>query len=68
VNGKDATGKMKITSTYDERDLVVWRQWHHWNSSENIGCIILEKGKQLLTLHIIENGNMNLDYFTFTPY
>lgn len=67
VNGKDATGNMKITSTHDNNDPIPWRQWHHWNSSENIAVITLEKGKQLLTLHIGENGNMNLDYLTFTP-
>ncbi|WP_337965994.1 carbohydrate-binding protein [uncultured Flavobacterium sp.] len=67
VNGKDATGNMKIESTHDDKDPVAWRQWHHWNSSENIGTIKLEKGTQLLTLHIVENGNMNLDYLTFTP-
>lgn len=67
VNGKNATGNMKITSTHDDKDPVAWRQWHHWNSSDNIGTIKLEKGKQLLTLHIVENGNMNLDYLTFTP-
>lgn len=67
VNGKDATGNMKIISTHDDKDPVAWRQWHHWNSSENIGTIKLEKGIQLLNLHIVENGNMNLDYLTFTP-
>lgn len=67
VNGKDATGNMKIESTHDDKDPVAWRQWHHWNSSGNIGTIKLEKGTQLLTLHIVENGNMNLDYLTFTP-
>lgn len=67
VNGKDATGNMKIESTHDDKDPVAWRQWHHWNSSKNIGTIKLEKGTQLLTLHIVENGNMNLDYLTFTP-
>lgn len=67
VNGKDATGNMKIVSTHDDNDPVAWRQWHHWNSSANIGSIKLEKGRQLLTLHIVENGNMNLDYLTFTP-
>jgi hypothetical protein len=67
VNGKDATGNMKITSTHDDKDPVAWRQWHHWNKSDNIGTIKLEKGKQILTLHIVENGNMNLDYLSFTP-
>ncbi|MEN2489652.1 delta endotoxin C-terminal domain-containing protein [Flavobacterium sp. B11] len=68
VNGKDATGNIKITSTHDDKDPVAWRQWHHWNFSGNIGNITLKKGKQLVTLHIVENGNMNLDYLIFTPY
>ncbi|WP_294964375.1 hypothetical protein [uncultured Flavobacterium sp.] len=68
ANGKDATGKMKIISTHDDSDPVPWRQWHHWSSSDNIGSITLKKGQQTLTLHIIENGNMNLDYLTFTAY
>ncbi|OIV44020.1 delta endotoxin C-terminal domain-containing protein [Flavobacterium johnsoniae] len=67
LNGKDTTGNMKIISTHDDNDPVAWRQWHHWNSSDNIGTIKLEKGIQVLTLHIVENGNMNLDYLTFTP-
>lgn len=66
VNGKDATGKMKITSTHDEKDPIDWRQWHHWNSSASIGTIKLKKGKQVLRLNIISNGNMNFDYLTFT--
>lgn len=66
VNGKNATGNMKITSTHDDKDAVDWRQWHHWNSSENIGRIKLQKGKQILRLHIVSNGNMNFDYLTFT--
>lgn len=66
VNRKDATGKMKITSTHDDKDPIDWRQWHHWNSSESIGTIKLKKGKQVLRLHIVSNGNMNFDYLTFT--
>ncbi len=66
VNGKDATGKMKIASTHDDKDPIDWRQWHHWNSSASIGTIKLKKGKQVLRLHIVSNGNMNFDYLTFT--
>jgi hypothetical protein len=62
VDGKDATGPLKINSTYDPRDTISWRQWHHWNKSDSIGSIMLEKGIHVLTLHIITNGNMNLDY------
>ncbi|SDY50589.1 hypothetical protein SAMN05444397_101806 [Flavobacterium aquidurense] len=66
VNGKDATGKMKIASTHDDKEPIDWRQWHHWNSSASIGTIKLKKGKQVLRLHIVSNGNMNFDYLTFT--
>ena len=65
VDGKDATGPMKITSTHDDRDTVKWRQWHHWNSSDSIGHIKLNKGVHVLKLHIVSNGNMNLDYLVF---
>lgn len=65
IDGKDATGPLKITSTHDDRDTVQWRQWHHWNASDSIGSIALKKGVQILTLHIITNGNMNLDYLNF---
>lgn len=67
VNGKDATGLMEIESTHDDRDTIAWRQWHHWNESKALGNIKLQKGKQLLTLHIVTNGNLNLDYLSFTP-
>jgi hypothetical protein len=62
VDGKDATGPLKINSTYDSRDTISWRQWHHWNKSDSIGSMTLKKVIHVLTLHIIMNGNMNLDY------
>jgi hypothetical protein len=65
IDGKDATGLMKIASTHDSRDTVTWRQWHHWNASDSIGSITLSKGVHVLTLHIIANGNLNLDYIDF---
>ncbi|MEO3406987.1 carbohydrate-binding protein [Mucilaginibacter sp. CAU 1740] len=65
VDGKDATGPMPITSTHDDRDTVQWRQWHHWNASDSIGAISLKKGTHVITLHIVSNGNMNLDYLDF---
>ncbi|PKB17493.1 carbohydrate-binding protein [Flavobacterium sp. 5] len=68
VNGKDATGIIKIETTHDDRDTIDWRQWHHWNESKSLGIIKLKKGKQLLTVHIVKNGNMNLDYLSFNPY
>ncbi|UOE46370.1 carbohydrate-binding protein [Mucilaginibacter sp. SMC90] len=65
VDGKDATGPMKIISTHDNRDTVQWRQWHHWNACDSIGSVALKKGVHVLTLHILTNGNMNLDYINF---
>ena len=65
VDGKDATGPMKIKSTHNDQDTIAWRQWHHWNGSDSIGTINLKKGTHVLTLHIVSNGNMNLDYLDF---
>jgi hypothetical protein len=65
VNGKDATGPQQITSTYDPADPVAWRQWHHWNLASQLFKVRLSKGKNILTVHILKNGNMNLAYFDF---
>lgn len=65
VNGKDATGPIQIASTYDHADTVAWRQWHHWNLASHFFKIPLRKGKNVLTVHILTNGNMNLAFFDF---
>lgn len=65
VNGKDATGPLQITSTKDPSDPLPWRQWHHWNLASQLLRIHLKKGENVLTLHILTNGNMNLAYFNF---
>lgn len=66
ADGKNATGPLKIASTHDDQDTVKWRQWHHWNASDPIGSIKLNKGIHVLKLHIVSNGDMNLDYLEFT--
>jgi hypothetical protein len=65
VNGKDTTGPLQITSTYDPADPLAWRQWHHWNLASQLFKFQLSKGKNVLTVHILTNGNMNLAYFEF---
>jgi hypothetical protein len=65
VNGKDATGPLQITSTYDPADKLAWRQWHHWNLASQLFKARLSKGKNVLTIHILTSGNMNLAYFDF---
>ena len=67
VNGKPATSPLGIPSTYDSADPVTWRQWHHWNLAPNLFKVHLDKGKNVLTVHILSNGQMNLGYFDFKP-
>lgn len=65
VDAKDATGPLQVPTTYDSQDHVSWRQWHHWNLASSFFKIRLNKGKNVLTVHILTGGNMNLSYFDF---
>jgi Carbohydrate binding module (family 6) len=65
VDGKDATGPLQIASTYNPADPVAWRQWHHWDLAKQLVTVSLTKGKNVLTVHILTNGNMNLADFDF---
>lgn len=67
VNGRDATGPVTIQSTYDAADPIAWRQWHHWNMAKNLVHLRLAAGKNMLTIRILTEGNMNLAYFDFKP-
>jgi hypothetical protein len=65
VNGKDATGPLTIASTKDPAEPVAWRQWHHWNVASRLFKVPLSKGWNVLTVHILTEGAMNLAYFDF---
>jgi hypothetical protein len=65
VDGKDLTGPVTIESTFNAADPIAWRQWHHWNLARGIVKIPLPAGKNVLTVHILTQGNMNLAYFDF---
>jgi hypothetical protein len=65
VNGKDATGPLEVPTTYDPADPVAWRQWHHWNLASNFFRVRFSKGRNVITVHIVTRGNMNLAYFDF---
>ena len=65
VNGKDATGPVAIASTFNASDPVAWRQWHHWNVASGPIRLPLPAGRNVLTVHISTEGNMNLAYFDF---
>lgn len=65
VDGKNKTGPIKVPSTHDDHDPIAWRQWHHWNKLDDLATIHLTKGKHVLTLRVLDNGNMNFDYLEF---
>jgi hypothetical protein len=67
LDGKKLTDALEITSTKKDADPVAWRQWHHWNIMKGLAAVSLPKGKHVLTVHILTNGNMNLAYFDFMP-
>ena len=66
VNGKAATGPLKIASSYDAADPLAWRQWHHWNLAPGIAKLQLPAGKAVLTVHILTEGQMNLAILEFS--
>jgi hypothetical protein len=65
VNGKAASGAVYVDSTFDAADLVAWRQWHHWNLAKGIAKVRLAKGRNVVTVHILTGGNMNLAWLDF---
>jgi hypothetical protein len=65
VNGTDATGPLTIPSTFAAADTIEWRQAHHWNRVAGLGRFYLPAGRQLLTLHFIDQPVMNFDYMDF---
>ena len=67
VNGRDATGPLTIPTTFAAADTIEWRQAHHWNRIAGLGRFHLPAGKQLLTLHFIDQPVMNFDYMEFVP-
>jgi hypothetical protein len=67
VNGAPATGPLTAESTYDAKDSVAWRQWHHWNVAPHIAKLKLERGRNVITIHIVAEGQMNLAWFDFKP-
>jgi hypothetical protein len=65
LNQKALTDPFALTTTFNAAETIPWRNWHHWNIAKDAITVQLPKGKQLLTVHIVENGNMNLAYFDF---
>ncbi len=65
VNGRPATGPLEIVSTFNPADPIQWRQWHHWSIANRIAKLNLAAGRNVITVHIVTGGNMNLATFDF---
>ena len=55
---------IRLASTADDRDER--RNWHHWNYHEQKDTIFLPAGQRVLTIKILDPGNLNLDRIDFT--
>jgi hypothetical protein len=64
-NGKPLVPVINIVSTKNEDDPIAWRQWHHWNVMTNMAEVRLPKGRCVLTLRILTEGNMNFACLNF---
>lgn len=65
INGVPSGANVVLASTFNSADPVAWRQWHHWNRAMSAGDFRFAKGKNLLTVHIQKQGNINLATLTF---
>jgi hypothetical protein len=65
LDGQNVGKLIQIDSTYNARDPIAWRQWHHWNYAKHLARITMPEGKHVLTVHIVLEGNMNLGYLDF---
>jgi hypothetical protein len=55
---------IRLASTADERDER--RNWHHWNYHQQPDAVFLPAGRHVLTIRILDPGNLNLDRIDFT--
>ncbi len=65
VNGKAVGKPIDIPFTGDPKDTTAWRQWHHWAWNKDIAEVTLPKGLNLITVHVVKEGNMNLGILDF---
>ena len=55
---------IRLASTADVRDER--RNWHHWNYHEQKDAVFLPAGRHVLTVMILDPGNLNLDRIDFS--
>jgi hypothetical protein len=65
LNGRPLTRAISLISTKSTAETIPWRQWHHWNLMKEIAVVRLPAGRNVLTFHVLTQGNMNLAYLDF---
>jgi hypothetical protein len=65
LDGKKLADSLAIACTKNDAVPLAWRQWHHWNVTKDLAVASLPKGKHVLTVHILNSGDMNLAYLDF---
>jgi len=63
-NERAAGPPIRLASTADVRDER--RNWHHWNYHQQPDAVFLPAGRHVLTILILDPGNLNLDRIDFT--
>jgi hypothetical protein len=58
-------GARAIATTFNAAGPIAWRQCHHWNLTPGIARIKLSAGRNVLTVHILTGGQMNLATLAF---
>ena len=64
VNFLPVASGIQLSSTFDPAETVLWRNWHHCNLSRATEAVLPE-GRSVLTVHIVDKGNVNLAYIDF---
>jgi len=54
---------IRLASTANDRNER--RNWHHWNFHEQKDAALLSAGRHVLTIRILDPGNLNLDRIDF---
>ena len=65
VDNNDSTELLNIPTTFNEKEPLAWRNWHHWNYINSLTVVHLNKGKRIIKLEILKEGKFNFDYFSF---
>ena len=66
LDGRPLAGPLTVPTTFDARDPVGWRQWHHWNRLDRFAVVELPAGRHVLRLQVLTEGNMNFESLEFT--